>query len=858
MPGRSIVRFLAACALLAVPAPPSAGALDLDAYSQYLTTTRDWGSNELLGSREPFGPYRYGVSGWAGDPAYLSDLDRWLLLTPGEREILGRHGFVVSERWRSDSFGNAFMAIHARDLPVFVSTDAILHAVHKSYDDLLIAAETGYVMNELAEALASMRAGWPRLNQRYQPDERMRSSLADVDVYLTVAEDLLNPRWQVHSQSGSDELVRQILNMVANESPAMITLFSASPRTYDFSQMKPRGHYVGDEHPELADYFRAMMWLGRTELRLSPTVEEQDVSREIIDARLLLELARDSGARRPLDDIDRLLSTLVGPPDNVTMVGMDSLFVRIGVESADVLLDPAKMKAFRAELDSGAYTQQAILSQILYADLLHPEQLQPPFAFLLLGQRFLIDSFVTGDVVWPAVPVEDPDVDPRFLPDPLDVLYSLGNDDVLPFLKEEIDRYRYAPNLAAVRYLVDDQDPPFWQGQLYNAWLQAIRTLSMSGRQEGAPAFMRTGAWQQEKMNTQLAAWAELRHDNLLYAKQSYTGGISCSFPCTYIEPVPEFYMALGCFAEIAAETFALVPNRYSNTTGFFRNMKQVMDRLEAISQKELHGGDFTEDERRFLASVIYTPDQPCEESGDGWYRMLYYLSWTDASNTAQARDALVADVHTDPNTRSVLHVATGEPELGIFVAPGENDRPTAFVGPVAAYHEYVTNGFLRLTDDEWNDIYESGAPTRPDWTYVYLADRLGNFREDGRKLPTIPDSVTTPQGGEVHTVEDPDEQAPGNTQAIAHFAVTPNPIADEALISFRVGGRGVEPVRLGIYDAQGRLVRELLEGARAGSFINVRWFGDDGAGRRLPPGAYYARLQVGTHEATRKLLLVH
>ena len=67
---------------------------------------------------------------------------------------------------------------------------------------------------------------------------------------------------------------------------------------------------------------------------------------------------------------------------------------------------------------------------------------------------------------------------------------------------------------------------------------------------------MKSAAWQQEKMNTQLASWSQLRHDNLLYAKQSYTGGTGCSFPYSYIEPYPEFYGRLKQFAQNAGDFF--------------------------------------------------------------------------------------------------------------------------------------------------------------------------------------------------------------------------------------------------------------------------------------------------------------
>ena len=34
---------------------------------------------------------------------------------------------------------------------------------------------------------------------------------------------------------------------------------------------------------------------------------------------------------------------------------------------------------------------------------------------------------------------------------------------------------------------------------------------------------MQTTAWQDKELNITLASWAELRHDTILYVKQSYT-----------------------------------------------------------------------------------------------------------------------------------------------------------------------------------------------------------------------------------------------------------------------------------------------------------------------------------------------
>jgi hypothetical protein len=631
-----------------------------------------------------------------------------------------------------------------------------------------------------------------------------------------------------------------------------------------------------------------MMWIGRTEFRLTTSDPFLDVRREIIDAFLLLELIQKSGAAERLDEIDRVLRMLIAPSDNVSFRELERLAEAIGLDSAASFLQPQTIDTFLQEIASGDYTAQLILSQIMSFDIRNPNS-QLPYAFFLMGQRFLIDSFVTGQVVFPYVRCILEQQAPlcRKMPDPLDVLYSLGNDDVLPFLRNEIETYEYAPNLGALRYLIDSLEDEYWQGSLYYSWLHAIRTLAKSGRQENAPEFMRTGAWQQEKMNTQLAAWAELRHDNLLYGKQSYTGEYVCSFPCTYVEPIPTFYEALEHFAEEAGQAFSAIPEMPGEVVWFFHGMKLTMTRLREIAEKELNGAPFSNDEQQFLRSIVY--DTWEEEGGchtgdvaGGWYNELYFNSsgWAEPG-PAREPDALIADVHTDPNERAVLHVGTGDPDLGIFIASAGGCPLTAYIGPVAAYHQYVTVNFHRLTDQEWNDIYRSNPPARPDWTYAYLADMTGSARHFGRVLedesnsPEVPwewtypppppdypetpsDSTETPSDNPPGTPSDsttaPPEVGIGN-----FFSITPNPVRQGAIVSLRLDGVSTAPVRLLIFDSQGGLVRELHQGWLPPDLVHIQWDGTGTSGRQVGAGVYYFRLEVGKRVATtRKVVVVH
>ena len=75
-----------------------------------------------------------------GAAAHLYDFR----LQDKELAVLKDRGFVVSERLGSHSFTDLYYRIYVRDLPVFVSSDSLLHAWHRYFDRLLESLETDY------------------------------------------------------------------------------------------------------------------------------------------------------------------------------------------------------------------------------------------------------------------------------------------------------------------------------------------------------------------------------------------------------------------------------------------------------------------------------------------------------------------------------------------------------------------------------------------------------------------------------------------------------------------------------------------------------------------------------------------
>jgi|GEM_PF-5638100 len=95
----------------------------------------------------------------AADAAHMDRIQgSALALNGAELTKLNANGFVISKRSAFGSFPRGYEAIYMTDLPVFVSADSILYAVHRSYDDILKAIETEVLIQSLSNLLDGMRA----------------------------------------------------------------------------------------------------------------------------------------------------------------------------------------------------------------------------------------------------------------------------------------------------------------------------------------------------------------------------------------------------------------------------------------------------------------------------------------------------------------------------------------------------------------------------------------------------------------------------------------------------------------------------------------------------------------------------
>ena len=684
-----------------------------------------------------------------------------LQLTDAEQELLKTQGFVSVDHDQGYSFGSLYFAVYSSDLPVLVTTDSILHAMHRTYDDLLMEMEQTFftaaldeVLAKCHDALADEASNWGSTASNYK----------DVDLYLIVARNLLkgaggpeNVRMhpQVDAWDGSlpisskldqDEQVKDILKLVQSlhlQSPASseFTNLYGGARAIDYSQFKPRGHYA--RSAVLARYFRTMLWLGRADTgwNVQPpdpqSLIKSDVPRELRNAALLTQLLRTTGAADRLRQMTDILDFMIGENDSLTVFQLAKLLDAEGVDSLNDLSSQGEIGSLQDALHRHGYGVQRIRSQVIASSPDDLHQVPPPCTFQMFGQRFVIDSFVLSKVVFDSIIFDGKKVE-RYMPTGVDVMVALGNDSALPLLEEDMTRHPYAANLKASQQFIEQKPQAYWNANLYNIWLDTIRSLNADATTAAnLPEAMRTAAWQRTQLQTQLASWTQLRHNTVLYAKQSYGSDASCEYPTGYVEPYPETYARIKFFADeaarlIEAADYSLPGKDLSamkrKQVDFLRQMAGTLARLESLARKELAAEPFNEDDEQWLKRVI---DGHGGGSGTptytGWYCDLFY----GGGQACAEWDALVVDVHTDPTKGEVLEQAVGNCTYLVAAIDNQDDH-MIYVGPAYSYFEFHQPADGRLTNADWQQLLMmKKEPPRPAWTADFqppkVERRMGN-----------------------------------------------------------------------------------------------------------------------------------
>ena len=677
-------------------------------------------------------------------------------------KMLESNGFVVIENPYNpgeEDITSMYSTLKQEEVPIFITTDSLLHLYHIQFDETLRQIEEKEFYDTLWKTdLALLNASIEKYNSATgEEKEAARRNAA----YFAVALSLLQPRpAQIQSTvpetQGSYGLVNESLfpegsekqyqfeipEFVKEDVKAELSLielhegFSPSPifkYEEDYSQYLPRGHYTRSE--KLQNYFKAFMWHGRMSMLLKDTlIKSEDPAKDAriqtIQASLIAsEFQSEPELLKNWNRIYEVTAFYVGFSDDLGpyeyMQAMDSVF-----GNGDRQLNETSVNELKAKLAEyqGPKIYGGIGNCVLVPPLT-PEQadecLKHTSGFRFMGQRFIPDSYVFSNMVGVYTGGYNGEKDAPFtlviseagptrgFPRGLDAMALLGSKRAVYWLDELNDSSyeNYSAQYGKMNSEFSNFSAADWNRNLYWSWLYSLQPL-LKDYGNGYPTFMQTDAWQDKEMNTALASWTELRHDTILYSKQSYTMFLT-SMPMPveekpvvgYVEPVPDFYARLFALTNMTNkgldEMGVLDPTSKARLT----SLEDILSRLQNISEKELENKELTAEDYEFIKNFGDQLEGTIEDVDD-----------------KAKKTTIVADVHTDANTQTVLEEGVGHVNMLVVAYKLPDGRILIGAGPVMSHYEFKQPMQDRLTDEKWREMLEANPPERPEWASTYIS----------------------------------------------------------------------------------------------------------------------------------------
>jgi len=636
-------------------------------------------------------------------------------LSPAAVNLLIENGFVVVPTTYEKEFFTLYERNRYEPVPLFITTDSILHNYHLYFDHLLRVVETEKLAPELKELNKAMLT---RAQKQYQElkGTDWENAARRVVGFFAVAGKLLDSDVPVPAEV-KNEVENELVLIENHQGVAVSPLMnmggsgdSGDLLQEDYSQYIPRGHY--ERSDLLKAYFKSMMWYGRMTFR----VNNEDETKSAV----LITLALNHGENQQMwDRIYATTNFFVGKSDDISYVQFKELIDEIygtGAGLQELVSGREKWNEFLAA--AGELAPPVINSMPLINATSPVERENETKGFRFMGQRFTLDASVFQRLLYPEV-MENSRGEMRVLPRALDIPAVMGSEEAYDILQTtgETGYRNYPENLAEMKAYAAGLSKETWTQNLYWSWLYTLMPL-IREKPDGYPSFMRNSAWARKDLNTYLGSWTELKHDTILYAKPVYAeagGGGGDIDDRGYVEPNPELYARLASLVKMTSsglQARGLLSERDQESLA---RMETLVLALKTIAEKELSNTPLTDEEYDLIRSYGVQLEH-------FWLEALRDEGIDHHSAVYDRPAALVADVANNPGGRQVLEEATGNIFEIYAVVPVDGKLRIA-VGGVYSYYEFLWPLNDRLTDSRWHRMLNDGqAPPLPGWTGTFIA----------------------------------------------------------------------------------------------------------------------------------------
>jgi len=624
------------------------------------------------------------------------------LLEPQLKDLIAKNGFAVTPTNYIQMFQIYENNQYERPrLPAFITTDSMLHTYHIFYDYTLRKVESDKLYKAAVD-LTHIMLGAAQDDLKAASTPELKDAARRNVAYFAVARKLLTgatPPPEGRDMANAD------LKLIDEHAGRAIS--SVMGCKVEFSQFIPRGHYTRSE--KLKKYFRGMMWYGLTPFAIPQGNIGSMPTRQALMITRFLD-SGTNGAKAAFGLWDKIYEPTVfyvGSADDYTVRQYAKLMHKVYGAKPDIgaFADKGKLATFIGEVRKlpGPGIENYASADGKTADPLYPVGRQ----FRFMGQRFIPDSRILQELT-------NPKVNGRNFPKGLDVFAAMGSERALDILNKSDDLPAvpgWTKQMTKMRREMRETALATWQSNLYYGWLWSLQPIT-APLPVGYPSAMRTDAWLDKSLFTALGSWTELRHDTILYAKQSVAecGGAGEEIPITknYVEPNLEFWTRLkwlNAYTETGLSSRHLID---APLKAKFDQLSDWIDFCRKITVKELTNARVTDDEYTQMDTYGADLEQMMLEFAEG-----------DIISDTDKDQALVADVHTSSDM--CLEEGTGRVAAIYIVVPIQG-KLYLTRGAVYTQYEFEWPKSDRLTDEKWQKLLNSHQePGFADWTKTFL-----------------------------------------------------------------------------------------------------------------------------------------
>lgn len=630
-------------------------------------------------------------------------IDSWHQLVENEFTVVATdHGIK--------EFFNIYEDNRYQTFPNFVTTDSLLHTYHLYFDHLMKEIEKDKLLrsiNNISRKMEDVAKKYYAELKGTDYEAHAKSLMAFFAVPLKIFDenyivddaikDIVDAEIKKINDHSESHSIKPIFGEHVNDEVlANIEKYKKDANLYmdDYTQYKPRGHYDGD--PDLEKYFKVLMWYGRVNF----SSREKDLTKIALLMSYALNEIKENDSYNNIKDIIYYFAGF--SDDNGPIEYYDVAKKSFGdTFNKDALIDNNKYENFLNGLKT--LKVSLINSQPEVYDI--AEELKD-VSFRFIGQTYTYDAemfkWLIFDYVKKLVAGEK-----RYLPDFLDVPASLGSETATKILMEEgNDKFiGYTENLKKMQNEMPKKIDSDNKEILYLKWMKVLKSLIDSDKNNSAfPSFMKGEEWRKKKLETFGGSYAELKHDTILYAKQTYgaaemgEGGYDEFYDYEeivyddkgYVEPEAAVYYLLAEMALSMKVKFANMLNEKG--IEFLDNFSTLSSRLSEISMKELQGQALSADDYELIRSYGGNIEHLIVDSGAYSYDPIY-----------QKSNAIVADIATGElgGGYYAREIATGNP-LKVYVLVEVDGKYKVCSGGVFDFYQFEVPAQDRMTDIEW------------------------------------------------------------------------------------------------------------------------------------------------------------